>query len=173
MVAFIPGHPRYLIDSFCWTRFEISDVRSKQGHQALVPATRGIMSGWPSVMIEVGYSEALEFLRLDAKWWLVNSAGKTRYVMIVQLMTDPFTIHIECWAMVASEDGQKIQGSAHIPANVQLSDIDSEGTLASASPDLRIPYPCIFDEPNENAPDAVFTGAELSSFALWMFRLLR
>ena len=55
--------------------------------------------------MEVGYSEAFDFLRLDAKWWLINSAGNTRFVMIVQFMTDPFAIHIECWAMVSVRNG--------------------------------------------------------------------
>ncbi|PUU83642.1 hypothetical protein B9Z19DRAFT_1060758 [Tuber borchii] len=124
-------------------------------------------------MIEVGYSEALDFIRLDAGWWLIDSAGKIRFVMIVQLMTDPFAIHIECWAMVASDGPQKIQVPTQIPACVQLFDIDTERTVASASPELRIPYCCIFDEPDENAPDAVFTNAELSSFALKMFKQLQ
>ena len=47
-------------------------------------------------MIEAGYSGALEFLRLDAKWWLANSAGEIRLVILVQLLTDQSAIHIEC-----------------------------------------------------------------------------
>ena len=120
----------------------------------------------------VGSSEALEFLRLDAKWWLINPSGSRRFVMIVQLMTDPFAIHIEYWAIVASDDPQTIQVAAQAPTCVQLFDIDVEGTMASESPDLRIPYSCIFDEPNENAPDAVFPNAELSSFTPWIFNEL-
>jgi len=77
-------------------RFNLSDIRSKEGHQALGPTTQGARGVWPSVVMEVGYSEALDFLRLDAKWWLINSVGSTQFVIIVQLMTDPFTIHIEC-----------------------------------------------------------------------------
>jgi len=119
--------------------------------------------------MEVGHSEALDFLRLDAKWWLINSAGSTRYVIIVQLMTDPFAIHIECWATVTSGDQQTIPAPTLIPTCVHLFDIETDGTVTSASPELRIPYGCIFDKPNENAVDVVFTNAELSSFAPWMF----
>ena len=172
-ISSIPGHALESIDRFGGRRFDIKNVRSKEGHEALGPATREERGAWPSVMIEYGYSEALDFLRLDAKWWLINSAGKTRFVMIVQLMTDPFAIHIECWAMVALDDRQKIQAPTQIPACVQLFDIDSERTVASASPELRIPYCCIFDELDENAPDVVFTNAELSSFALRMSKMLR
>ena len=170
-ISAIPGHTWDSIDPWGGIPFDIHNIRSKQGHEALVPATRGEWGVWPSVMLEVGYSEALDFLRLDAKWWLINSAGKTRFVMILQLMTDPFAIHIECWAMATSDDRQTIKTPTLIPTCIQLFDIKTEGTVTSASPELRIPYCCIFDEPNENAVDVVFTNAELSSFALMMFDL--
>jgi len=173
MIGTIPGHTRHSIRPFYGTRSYVSDVRSKEGYQAIAPVTRGARPAWPSVVMEVGSSEALDFLRLDAKWWLVNSAGNTQFVMLVQLMRDPFAIHIECWAMVASDDGQTMQVATQTPACIQLFDMDAEGTVLSESPDLRIPYSCIFDEPNENAPDAVFTNAELSFFAPWIFNVLR
>ena len=167
----IPGRPWNSIELFGGDRFGIPNVRSKEGHEALVPATRGERPSWPSAMLEVGYSEALDFLRLDAKWWLINSAGKTRFVMIFQIMTEPFALHIECWAMVTSDDQQTIQAPTLSPACVQLFDIETDGTVTSESPELRIPYRFIFDEPNENAVDLVLTNAELSSFALRMFRM--
>ena len=169
----IPGRTRDSIEPLYGTRFYVSDVRSKEGYQPIAPVTRGERPAWPSVVMEVGSSEALDFLRLDAKWWLINSDGNTRFVITVQLMTDPFAIHIECWAMVASDDRQTIQVVTQTPACIQLFDIDAEGTVESESPDLRIPYSCIFDEPNENAPDAVFTNSELSSFAPCIFNALR
>jgi len=169
----IPGSTRDSILPFYGARSYISDLRSKEGYQAIGPFTGGARPAWPSVVMEVGPSEALDFLRLDAKWWLINSAGKTRFVIIVQLMTEPFAIHIECWAMVASDDRQTMQVATQTPACVQLFDVDAEGTVLSESPDLRIPYSCIFDEPNENAPDAVFTKAELSFFGPWIFNVLR
>jgi len=71
--------------------------------------------------------------------------------------------------MVALVDQQTINAPNQIPACIQLFDLVAEGTVASTSPGLRIPYSYIFDEPKENAPDAVITNAELSSFALMMF----
>ena len=93
-ITTIPGHTRNSIRPFYGNRFYVSDVHSKEGYQAIGPASRRARPAWPSVVMEVGSSEALEFLRLDAKWWLINSAGNTRFVMLVQLMTDPFGIHI-------------------------------------------------------------------------------
>ena len=167
----IPGRTWNSIEFIGGDRFGIPKVRSKEGHDALVPATRGKRPVWPSAMLEVGYSQALDFLRLDAKWWLINSGGKTRFVMIFQIMTEPFALHIECWAMVTSDDQQTIQAPTLSPACVQLFDIETDGTVTSESTELRIPYCFIFDEPNENAMDLVLSNAELSSFALRMFSM--
>lgn len=37
---------------------------------------------WPNMMIEVGHSEPLPQLRLDAEWWLVESTGHLSMVII-------------------------------------------------------------------------------------------
>ena len=48
----MPGHSRYSIGTFGGTRFDLTGIRSKEGHQALGPATRGAKNVWPSVVIE-------------------------------------------------------------------------------------------------------------------------
>ena len=130
---------------------------------------RGTAGGLPSV-VEVGYSEALHFLRLDAKWKLINSDCKTLFVVIVQQITDPSALHIECWHVVGLEDWQMGQAAARLPACLQLFDTNPKGTVASRSPGLFIPHCCLFDEPNANESDAMLTNAELSSFALRVFQ---
>ena len=95
----IPGHNSWSIRVFGASLLQIPGVRSKEGHRALGPAAREGRDAWPSVMIEAGYSEVLEYLRLDAKWWLINSAGKIRFVIIVQVMTHPLALHIETWVL--------------------------------------------------------------------------
>lgn len=165
----MPGHSRYSIRSFGGTRFDLTDIRSKEGHQALGPATRGAKNVWPSVVIEVGYSEALDFLRLDAEWWLHHSNGAIRFVILVQLMTDPLAIRIECWGLAPPIHLMAQQTPIRLPSRLQEFDIDADGVVKSTSNELCIPYSAIFDEPNKNAPDVVFTDEELSSFALRMF----
>jgi len=124
-------------------------------------------------VIEFGYSEALDFLHLDAEWWLINSTGGTRLVILIQLMTDQFAIRIECWAMAPPPSHTR---TTHTPIGtprcVQLFNINVNGVVASTSPALCIPYSSLFNEPNENAQDVVFTNDELSSFALRMFNIM-
>ena len=171
-ITSIPGHDTWSIHYFGATLLQIPGVRSKEGHYSLGPVTRAGWDAWPSVMIETGYSKALEYLRLDAGWWLINSAGKIRFVIIVQVMTDPLALHIEGWAMSSSGHRQTRQTNAVIPSCEQSFDIDEEGEVTSASSALCIPYDCIFDERNGDPPNAVLDKAELNSFARWMFQLL-
>jgi len=146
---------------------DIPGVRSKQGNYVLVPATRE-KDVWPAVVIEVGCSQGLDFYRSDAKWWLINSAGQTRFVIIVQVFRNPPAFHFECWKMIPSGRRQTRQTCAWTPGRVHDCDIDEKGVVVSASSELRIPYGCIFDEPDK-ASDVVLTNAELSDIALFIF----
>ena len=175
-VAEIPGHTHRSISTISTARrFYLGDIRSKEGYQDLGPRTCVAKDDWPPAVIEVGYSEALEFLRLDAEWWLINSASATRLVILVQLMVDPFAIRIEFWAMAPPPLPTRIGDTPiGLPGRVQLFNIDANGVVTSTSPqpELRIPYSSLFDKPNPNAQDVVFTNDELSSFALQMFQFM-
>ena len=172
-VSRIPGHSLDSINIHTARRFYLDDIRSKEGYQDLGPEEPVAKGVWPAAVIEVGYSEALEFLRLDAEWWLINSASATRLVILVQLMVDPFAICIECWAMAPPTPPTRI-GDTPIgfPSCVQLIKINANGVVTSTSPELRIPYGSLSDESNGISQDVVFTNAELSSFALRMFEMM-
>jgi len=172
-IVSIPGHSRASIQGFGATQFHPPRVRSKQADKALGPATRVGWDAWPSLVIEVGYSERLKPLRMDAEWWLINSAGKTKFVIIIKITRHPFTVHIECWKMIPPSRRQTRHTPAQTPHQIQEFDIDSVGVVASASSELSIPYLCIFDEDHDDATNVVFTKAELSSFALRVFSLLQ
>jgi len=169
----MPGHSGYSIRTFYGTRFDLTDIRSKEGDQALGPATRGAKNVWPSVVIQVGYSEALDFLRLDAEWWFHHSNGAIRFVVLIQLMTGPLAIRIECWAMAPPGHLTAERTPIQFPRCLQEFEINADGWVKSASHELCIPYSAIFDEPNKNSRDVVFTNEELSSFALRMFRQMK
>ncbi|KAJ6177700.1 hypothetical protein N7519_008161 [Penicillium mononematosum] len=40
---------------------------------------------WPTVVMEVGVSESIEKLKADAAWWLANSVGQVKLVIIVSI----------------------------------------------------------------------------------------
>ncbi|KAG0635654.1 hypothetical protein HOY80DRAFT_892692, partial [Tuber brumale] len=74
-ISSIRGHFIRSIHCVGCTQFQVLGCRSKQGDAGLRPATRQRETDWPSLMIEVGYSESLPLLRCDTQWWLLNSGG--------------------------------------------------------------------------------------------------
>ena len=96
-------------------------------------------------------------------------------MILVQLIVDPFAIRIEFWAMAPPPLPTRIEDTPiGLPSRVQLFNIDVNGVVTSTSPEpeLRIPYSSLFDKPNPNAQDVVFSNDELSSFALRIFELM-
>ena len=79
----VPGHDTFSVVDVGAARFHCPGKRSKEGDNGMMCPTRsGRGIEWPNLMIEVGYSEPLNQLRIDAEWWLVNSGGLARMVII-------------------------------------------------------------------------------------------
>ena len=170
----IPGH-LYSTCAVGATRFIVSEDRSKEGDKGLRPSTRVGREAWPSLMIEVGYVDTLNLLRLDAEWWLFHSQGQTRFVIIATISRNPFNLDIECWTMgPLSARADSVVG---IPKCIQKFRINSAGKVTSPlkSKELRIPYNCIFDRssPESDPQPIILTLSELSFFGKRMFRLLQ
>ena len=170
----IPGHSSSSVEPYCSTLFQVPGVRGKQGDEGIAPTTRVGRSVWPSMMIEIGYAGGEDFLRLDAQWWLINSAGRTRLVILVFITKNPLALGIECWSMTESSGLESRQTSLSVPTCVDNFNIDSFGNVKSllGSTELRIPYTSIFDELNGDAADVVFSFDELSRFALRRYQMM-
>ncbi|KAJ5219600.1 hypothetical protein N7468_008804 [Penicillium chermesinum] len=51
---------------------------------------------WPTVVLEVGYSESQTKLKCDAAWWLANSNGAVNLVITIAIHRTQAQITIEC-----------------------------------------------------------------------------
>jgi len=71
---------------------------SKEGDQSLSPSKRIGRHQWPSVVSKLDIPKA-RGLYGDARWWLTNSGNKRRFVVIVKVKRDPFTMEIGCGKM--------------------------------------------------------------------------
>lgn len=175
-LASIPGN-EHSVSGFGAALFQTTGVRSKEGDQCLRPRTRKGRHAWPSVMIEAGYSKGKDFLSLDAEWWLINSEGSTRFVIIIIIERDPWALRIECWKMIETGRRETRQTPARMPRCVQDFNINEAGAVVSPmeSPELSIPYECIFDKCDSDSPPlppVTLSFLELSKFALFMFEQL-
>ena len=52
---------------------------------------------WPTFIFEVGVSETLRKLRMDARWWLTHSWGDVKIVLLFKVNQAARTIYIEKW----------------------------------------------------------------------------
>jgi len=173
-IASTPGHSHRSVEVFGATLLQVPGVRSKEGDRAFGPNTRVGRSVWPSVMIEAGYAGGEDFLRLDAQWWLINSASRTRFVILVFVTKNQLALGIECWSMTKPDGPECRQTSVCIPTCVDNFNIDSFGKVESplGSTELRIPYTYIFDKRQDNAQDVVFSFDELTEFALGRYAMM-
>ncbi|SPO04172.1 uncharacterized protein DNG_06855 [Cephalotrichum gorgonifer] len=58
---------------------------------------------WPSLVVEVGYTESMAHLRTKADWWLVTSGFEVKVVLLVKLNAPHGHIRIETWKGVSDE----------------------------------------------------------------------
>lgn len=89
-LTMIPGHGLLSVAEVGAARFHCLGKRSKEGDYGIRCSTRfGRCIEWPNLMIEVGYSEPLSLLRIDAEWLRVNSGGLTRMGIIIIVSDSP------------------------------------------------------------------------------------
>ncbi|KAG0643720.1 hypothetical protein HOY80DRAFT_1086790 [Tuber brumale] len=154
------------------TQFQVLGCWSKQEDAGLRPATRQRETDWPSLMIEVGYSESLPLLRCDAQWWLLNSRGQTRMVIVMKIKRNPNGMRIECWKMIppryprVTRSGQLV---GPLPGFRQSFDINNLGMVTPTGCAMIIPYRTIFDIQHPTGMDVIFSTNEISTYAMHVF----
>lgn len=156
-VAAIPGHTTNSIRGVGSTKFRVPG-RSKEGDETIQCSTRR-WSDWPNIVIEVGYSEQIAYLRYDAQWWLMHGQGAVKIVIIIRITQQPDSLHIELWSM-----------QANIPVATEEIDIDALGTVTPPMAAISIRYDILFDDAHPNAQDIVLTAAELSDIATTIYQ---
>jgi hypothetical protein len=71
---------------------------SKEGDSAYRPHSfRPNETDWPTIVIESGVSESLRRLRFDASWWLTESGGDVKIVIIISIQQEKSRLQIEKW----------------------------------------------------------------------------
>ena len=163
-VARIPGHDNYSVRALGSARFHSPGKRSKEGDEGIRCATRQSIK-WPNVMIEVGYSEPLAQLRLDAEWWLLESKGHASMVIVVLVADNPNSIDMETWQLRPNNRPQTRSSPKDMPTATQQIHVDAAGAVTPTGCSLTIPYSSLFDTPNPSSCDIIFSASQLSKFA--------
>jgi hypothetical protein len=56
-------------------------------------------TAWPTLVFEVGVSESPRGLRFDARWWLRESGGDVKIVILIHIHRGQKRLHIEKWEL--------------------------------------------------------------------------
>ncbi|KAF7173838.1 hypothetical protein CNMCM5623_006051 [Aspergillus felis] len=88
---------------FAWggttTRLLCARTKGKQPDGCLFPKARiqRDREAWPTLVIEAGVTASLPRLREEARWWLRNSQGEVRVVLVLGIHRQRRTLIIEKW----------------------------------------------------------------------------
>ena len=158
------------------TRFD-GNQSSKEGDSAYKPNSRNHEDDWPTIVFESGLSESLTKLRNDAKWWLTNSQGDVRIVLIVSVKPGNKTLRVEKWCLAPLQlrrSPRIINSGVQVPTRVQEILVTQNPPAhpgdAATYTVTGAPLTLEFQEMLLRAPappesDVVFTTADLSQWA--------
>ena len=150
------------------TKFQVRRA-SKEGDTAFKPLSmRPREADWPTIVIEAGWSESLRKLRLDAGFWLEDSGGDVKIVLLISIGRRARTMIIEKWENRSVSPNRPFTRSntTQIPTQIQAITIDSNSNTVNGAP-LTLEFRKIFLRqavpPLEH--DFTFTAQDLSTFA--------
>jgi hypothetical protein len=151
-------------------RFGCRGGRSKEADIGYKPHSRPMIDDWPSFVIEVGVSESLAMLRKDAAFWITNSDGRTRIVIVLSINRRDRQILVERWEEVPRrQPNQSTANYSRIPGLMQSLTLNTD--VEYDGPSLEIPAEKVFDGPPQNIPggEFLFTPDNLNVFntSIW------
>jgi ubiquitin len=124
----------------------ISGNREKEADNSYVPrGTRIRGTDLPSFVVEIGLSESLSGLRCDADFWLTQTGGRTRLVLLIEIDRDNRVMQMERWEHVPSTSPSSPSSPACNPECRQRLVLDAVNRQVHRAP-LILPANLMYDE---------------------------
>jgi len=129
-----------------------------------------MIDDWSSFVIEVGVLESLAMLRRDAAFWITNSDGRTRIVIVLSFNRRDLQILVERWEEVPRiRPNRSTTNYSRIPGLIQSLTLNV--AVKYAGPSLEIPAEKLFDGLPQNIAggEFLFTPDNLNEFntSIW------
>ncbi|KAF8463461.1 hypothetical protein BDZ91DRAFT_661202 [Kalaharituber pfeilii] len=139
---------------------------SKEADTSFKPTCRSKQTDWPTIVLESGYTEYLARLRSDARWWLANSAGDVKTVLLISVQEDHQTLKLEQWVLAALAEpvcGRAARASIQMTAT-KVKELTVAPTFVTGAP-LILKFEDIFlRAPRDGEGDFIFDEKELSTW---------
>jgi hypothetical protein len=161
--------------------------RKMEGDSSFKPRTRDQRDDWPSIVFECGLSESLANLRDDARWWLTDSQGAVKIVVIVLVSEKTMKLQVEKWVTATATATSRPATRAHPNPNssqVPMAETVITITRNTSAPTTGAPQPApppqytvtgaplllefekiLLRPPVAPESDVIFTKADLESWA--------
>ncbi|KAG0134864.1 hypothetical protein HOY82DRAFT_635142 [Tuber indicum] len=150
-----------------------SPAGRKEGDSTYAPFEfRHSKESWPTLVVESGVSQSLARLVVDSHWWLENSGGDVKIVILISVSRAARRIHFEKWEMVTTPDTRDTidnpTPSRAIPTKTH--EVDIADNVVTGAP-LRLEFEKIMlRRPEAGEGDMVFDKELLTSFAGTIWR---
>ena len=152
------------------------NLSSKEGDSAYKPDSRNRREDWPTIVFESGFSETLTQLRIDAQWWLTNSQGDVRIVVIVFARPEDRTLRLEKWCLTPTSLRRSPRLNQHVQVPTRVQEIlitqnppahpGGAATYTVAGAPLTLEFQeMLLRTPAPPESDVTFTAADLSQLA--------
>jgi hypothetical protein len=122
----------------------------KEPDESYSPDTRS-RTDFPSFVVEVGASESLNPLRLDARLWLSNTNDLTRLILLIKIDKDAKTLTFERWERVhqpSQQPGMRSRSQTEIvPGRVKqvVVNFSNPSNITVRGTPMLLPIQLIFD----------------------------
>lgn len=128
----------------------------KEANSAFKPRlSRPLYTDWPTLVLECGIPESLKRLRAEARWWLSNSMGEVKTVLLLSTSKTDRKIHVEQW---------EVSTVTH-PLVTRTHQLDILGAVATGAP-LRLEFEKVFlRQPGPDEGDIILTATDLGDLA--------
>jgi hypothetical protein len=146
-------------------RFGHRGGRSKEADIGYKPISCEMKDEWPSFIIEVGVLESLAMLHRDAAFWITNSDGRTRIVIVLSINERDWRLLVERWEEVPRiQPNQSTTNYSCIPRLMQSLTLNAN--VKYDGPPLEILATKLFDNLPKNIPEGefLFTPNNLNMF---------
>jgi hypothetical protein len=152
------------------TTFGRRGGRSKEADISYIPLSRRLEDNWPSLVVEIGVSESLAMLRRDAAFWITNSDGRTRIVIVLSVNRRDQRFLVERWEEVPRiRPNPYTANYSRIPGLMQSLTLNAGVEYEGVS--LEIPAHKLYDGLPQNIPggEFLFTPDYLNAFntSIW------
>lgn len=129
---------------------------------------------WPSFVMEAGLSTASAKLQADAKWWIAESEGDVRTVLVTTVNPKKPEIVIQKWDPLSiKQNNSEFKATPTFQHQVLLSRPEGPSEIAVENGPLVLPFEDIFlRHPVNDEGDMVLTDDDLKNLAnmVWKYQ---